>query len=94
MHVLITGAAGMIGRKLTERLLAEPELGGRPVTKLTLHDLVTPEAAATPQTSILPIVGNISDNVLAKHLIAEKPDLIVHLAAIVSGEAEAADVPL
>ncbi len=93
MHVLITGAAGMIGRKLTERLLAEPELGGRPVTKLTLHDVVTPQsaslAAPTPQTSILPIVGDISDKVLVEHLIAEKPDLIVHLAAVVSGEAEA-----
>jgi UDP-glucose 4-epimerase len=99
MHVLITGAAGMIGRKLTERLLAEPELGGRPVTKLTRHDVVTPQAASaprvaplaapTPQTSILPIVGDISDKVLVEHLIAEKPDLIVHLAAVVSGEAEA-----
>ncbi len=93
MHILITGAAGMIGRKLTERLLAEPELNGRPVTKLTLHDVVAPHtatmAAPTPQTSILPIVGDISDKVLVEHLIAEKPDLIVHLAAIVSGEAEA-----
>jgi len=89
MHVLITGAAGMIGRKLTERLLGEPELAGRPVSKLTLHDVVTPQAAPTPQTSILPIVGDISDKVLVEHLIAEKPDLIVHLAAVVSGEAEA-----
>ena len=102
MHVLITGAAGMIGRKLTERLLAEPELGGRPVTKLTLHDVVTPQSAPTPHaaadaaplptptplTSIRPIVGDISDKVLVEHLIAEKPDLIIHLAAVVSGEAE------
>ena len=89
MHVLITGSAGMVGRKLTERLLAEPELAGRPIAKLTLHDVVTPTAAPTPQTSILPIVGDISDKVLVEHLIAEKPDLIIHLAAIVSGEAEA-----
>ena len=40
MHILITGAAGMIGRKLTERLVRDGTLGGRPVTSLTLHDVV------------------------------------------------------
>ncbi len=88
MHILITGAAGMIGRKLTARLLADGALGDRPVTKLTLHDVVPPNAEPTSQTSILPIVGDIADYVLAERLILERPDVIVHLAAVVSGEAE------
>ena len=31
MHILITGAAGMIGRKLTERLVIDRALNGQPV---------------------------------------------------------------
>jgi nucleoside-diphosphate-sugar epimerase len=89
MHVLITGAAGMIGRKITERLLGNPEIGGHEVTKLTLHDIVAPEAQPTAQTSIRPIVGDLSDQRLIERLVAEKPDIVMHLAAIVSGEAEA-----
>ncbi len=89
MHVLITGAAGMIGRKISERLLADGELNRRAITKLTLHDIVTPDAQPTSATSIMPIAGDISDPVLIERLVAEKPDLVLHLAAIVSGEAEA-----
>ena len=46
MHILITGAAGMIGRKLTERLLGDGRIGKREITKLTLHDIVAPDAQA------------------------------------------------
>ncbi len=89
MHILITGAAGMVGRKITERLLHEPRIGGREITKLTLHDVVAPEAKPTEATSILPITGDISDRTVIDRLLSEKPDMIMHLAAIVSGEAEA-----
>ena len=43
MHVLMTGAAGMIGRKLTERLVKDGKLNGKPVDRLTLIDVVPPE---------------------------------------------------
>ena len=46
MRVLVTGAAGMIGRKLTERLLADGHVGGRPLGALHLHDVVAPDAAS------------------------------------------------
>ncbi len=39
MHILITGAAGMIGRKLTARLVGGNALGGRPIEKFTLLDV-------------------------------------------------------
>ena len=89
MHILITGAAGMIGRKITERLLADGHIGRREITKLTLHDIVEPTAQATSSTTIRPIVGDISDQRLVDRLLSEKPDIVMHLAAIVSGEAEA-----
>jgi NAD(P)-dependent dehydrogenase (short-subunit alcohol dehydrogenase family) len=39
VHVLILGAAGMIGRKLTARLVADGNVGGRRIERLTLADL-------------------------------------------------------
>src|SRR5688500_17520894 len=89
MHILITGAAGMIGRKITERLLAQGRIGDREIVKLTLHDVVPPDAQPTEATSILPVTGDISDRTVMERLVSEKPDIIMHLAAIVSGEAEA-----
>jgi len=41
MHILVTGAAGMIGRKLTERLAKDGALHGRAIEKLTLTDVFT-----------------------------------------------------
>ena len=46
MHILITGAAGMIGRKLTGRLAKDGELHGRQIEKLTLLDVVPPTPAS------------------------------------------------
>ncbi|MBZ8132865.1 D-erythronate dehydrogenase [Afifella sp. IM 167] len=89
MHVLITGAAGMLGRKLAERLVADGTLGGRPVLKLTLQDLQTPPSFGSEETAVLPVAGDIADHVLVEHVMAEKPDVIFHLAALASAGAEA-----
>jgi D-erythronate 2-dehydrogenase len=45
MHILIIGAAGMVGRKLTGRLVAEGALAGRNVSALTLVDVIARAAA-------------------------------------------------
>ena len=45
MHILVLGAAGMVGRKLTERLLRDGHLGKRDITRMTLHDVVAPGQA-------------------------------------------------
>ena len=42
MHILIIGAAGMVGRKLAERLAKDGTLGGKPVTQLDMVDVVKP----------------------------------------------------
>jgi nucleoside-diphosphate-sugar epimerase len=75
-RVLILGAAGMIGRKLIERLSREGHF-----TDLFLHDVVP--AGKNSLASDLSAPGE------AEKLIALRPELIFHLAAIVSGEAEA-----
>ncbi|TIV68112.1 MAG: NAD-dependent epimerase, partial [Mesorhizobium sp.] len=44
MRILITGAAGMVGRKLVARLAKDGALRGRKITALDLHDIVPPQA--------------------------------------------------
>ncbi len=89
MRILILGAAGMVGRKLTERLLRDGRLGRKDITGLTLHDVVAPTRPANAAFPIDIVVGDFADPGAAPRLVAERPDVIFHLAAIVSGEAEA-----
>ncbi|MCV0425535.1 MAG: SDR family oxidoreductase [Roseibium sp.] len=88
MHVLITGAAGMVGRKLVQNLAADRALFGFEVTRLTLADVVgspVPEALQEFTTALTVDLARPGD---PEKLIAGRPDMIFHLAAIVSGEAE------
>ena len=88
MRVLILGGAGMIGRKLAERLALDGRLSGAAIEKLTLYDIVpaTPPAGSDFPVEIatgdLPAAGEM------ERLLDDKPDIIFHLAAIVSGQAE------
>lgn len=87
MHILIIGAAGMVGRKLTAALAARGTLQGRSIERLTLVDVVAPEPPAGDFPHELRAV-DISQPGIAETLAATRPDVIFHLAAIVSGEAE------
>jgi D-erythronate 2-dehydrogenase len=89
MHVLIIGAAGMIGRKLIAWLAKDGQIGGTEITALTLADVVAPEAPHGIKAKVTTKAIDLSAPGTAAGLIAERPDTIVHLAAIVSGEAEA-----
>lgn len=88
MHVLITGASGMLGRKLTARLVGAGHLNGRPIEALTLIDIEAPAKPETFTGTLVTAAADIGDAAVAPALIAGKPDVIFHLAAIVSGEAE------
>lgn len=88
MHVLIIGAAGMVGRKLTERLVRDGRLGATPITAMTLTDVIVPDRPEAP-FPIVALQGDLSVPGEAERLIAARPGAIFHLAAIVSGEAEA-----
>lgn len=89
MRILITGAAGMIGRKLTERLVREGTLRGQAITALDLHDVVAGPAPQAAGIDVAAHTGDLADAGAAERLVAGRPDLIFHLAGIVSGEAEA-----
>jgi nucleoside-diphosphate-sugar epimerase len=88
VHILIIGAAGMVGRKLTEALARSGEVGGTPIARLTLADVVAP-AAPTTGAAVETLALDLSAPGAAAALVGRRPDLIFHLAAIVSGEAEA-----
>ena len=61
MHVLVLGAAGMVGRKLIERLARDGALGGRAVTQLTAADVVEPEAVAASRDGPFPVRSAVGD---------------------------------
>jgi len=88
MHILITGAAGMIGRKLTARLVKDGALNGKPVEKLTLVDMSAPQRPEKFSGKVEAAAADIADPAAARAALAARPDAIFHLAAIVSGEAE------
>ena len=88
MHILITGAAGMIGRKLVARLVAAGALNGKPIDKLTLIDVSAPQKPQGFAGSVATSAADIADAAAARAAVAGRPDVIFHLAAVVSGEAE------
>ncbi len=90
MRILITGGGGMVGQKLANQLAKAGRIGDRSIDSLTLVDVfqmpnIPPESAF----EIISKVGDISAVGVTDSYVADKPDLIFHLAAIVSGEAEA-----
>ncbi|WOS66401.1 D-erythronate dehydrogenase [Sinorhizobium fredii] len=89
MHVMIIGAAGMIGRKLVEKLAAEPDALGYEIAKLTLVDVIEPPVPAAVSAISSTLALDLSSEGSAERLVSSRPDVIYHLAAIVSGEAEA-----
>src|SRR2546423_11131825 len=88
MHILITGAAGMIGRKLSERLARDGALQENPIDKLTLLDVVAPPQPAKPAAEVAVLACDLSQPEEAAKAIATRPHAIFHLAGVVSGEAE------
>ncbi len=93
MHIVITGGAGFIGKKLAAALLASDGIafeGGanKPLERLTLFDVV--EAEGLPADPRLrAIAGDITDSAQIDDLITPDVDAVFHLAAIVSANAEA-----
>ena len=86
MRISILGGGGFLGRKIANRLAHECTLGGRPVTGLTLFDIATPPAPNAP-FPVTALAGDIVD--LPEAAIPPGTDVVFHLAAVVSAQAEA-----
>ncbi len=89
-HHLIIGGGGMLGSGLVRSLA---DKNNQSSVKITLFDLVEPQWASKSEQNdnnveIITCKGDIADPATAHALIADRPDIIYHLAAIVSGEAE------
>lgn len=89
MEVLVLGGGGMLGRKLAESLAADAGLGGHAVQRLVLADLgAAPSAPADAPFAVDCRVADVADRTALDGLLASRPDVVFHLAAVVSGEAE------
>lgn len=89
LHVAITGAAGFLGQRLVNELLARGELNGKAITRLTLVDRVEPPAIDGGGVAMESLVLDISAPGALSPVLETRPDVIYHLAAVVSGAAEA-----
>jgi nucleoside-diphosphate-sugar epimerase len=78
----------MIGKKLTERLAVDRGLNGQPIERLTLMDVVPPTRIAGFSDHEKVRTGDLADPAIAMKAVSERPDVIFHLAGVVSGEAE------
>ena len=88
MHILVIGAAGMVGRKLTAALVKSGRLAGKDISAFTLADVVAPSAPEGFSGKVETVAADLSTVGTSEKLVAGRPDVIFHLAAIVSGEAE------
>jgi D-erythronate 2-dehydrogenase len=89
MKILVIGAGGMVGVKLINRLCADGQLGGQPIAKIIRQDVVLSPPPPASSFAIETLIGDLSMPGEAEKLAALRPDVVFHLAAIVSGEAEA-----
>ncbi|MDW5376448.1 D-erythronate dehydrogenase [Halomonas sp. HP20-15] len=89
MHVLITGAAGFLGQRLTGALLERGQVDGKALTRLTLVDQIEPVAPPHDTIRLDCRAMDITRPGALDSLLGERPEVIYHLAAVVSAAAEA-----
>lgn len=89
MHIMIIGGAGMLGRKLADALVQIGHLDGQTIDHLTLADVIDPTPPLGFSGTIDMMAVDLSGDGVATKLVKSRPDVIFHLAAIVSSDAEA-----
>ena len=88
MEVLILGAAGMVGQKLLNKLIIKKSINGKEIKKFILFDIVKAPFPNDVNFEVEIITGDISKKEISEKLVSSKPEIIFHLAALVSGQAE------
>jgi len=92
MRILITGGAGFLGARLARAILARNTLtdargGTQLIREVVLLDVVDPPDLGDPR--VRGITGDLVDPAVIERALTADTDSIFHLAAIVSGQAEA-----
>lgn len=89
MKILVLGGGGMIGQKLIQRLACDPYIRDKRISQATLMDaFIEPKIPNEAPFEIHSIIADITDSNVCNDLVENKPEIIFHLAAVVSGEAE------
>ncbi len=93
MKVVITGGGGFLGLRLARALLARGKLTSHEGGEGALSGVVLLDAAFPPQlprdARLQAIVGDISDRATIERVVTPDTGAVFHLAAVVSGAAEA-----
>jgi D-erythronate 2-dehydrogenase len=88
MRIVITGGCGFLGRRVAIRLSEQGSVLG-PVDELVLFDNAAPALPLPEDRRIKLVTGDIADRETVCALVSPGTDAVFHLAAIVSGQAEA-----
>jgi nucleoside-diphosphate-sugar epimerase len=88
MKILITGGGGFLGFRLARTLLARGQLGGKPISSITLLDGAFPPGVKDLK-NVKAVTGDVSDAATIASVCTPDTEAVFHLAAVVSGAAEA-----
>lgn len=86
MKISILGGGGFLGRKIAERLAREGTYAGEKIESLTLFDMFEPPAPDAP-FPVTTLAGDVVE--LPEAAVPIGIDVVFHLAAVVSAQAEA-----
>src|SRR5215475_4650908 len=92
MRIVITGGAGFLGTRLARTILARGALSdargnARAVREIVLADIAPARDIGDARVRV--VSGDLADPALVERTLATDTDSIFHLAAVVSGQAEA-----